>query len=240
MATLMIRADLPTIDAIDAAVTTRADTLTETMPDANDDQRRVHAMLLLAHPGATPETPVSDLLPTVTLYLHSYASPDTDPDAEHGQIARLEGHGPVTEAWITRVLGPRARIKIQPVLDLAGQAPVDSYEIPDRHRQAVHLITPGRHLPPRLQPVSHQTGRPHRHPPPPRHRRSAARGLIQPVGVAASADLAGVEESPSWLSSTVPMTWRARRQRSHQRTSPRRAGTRMLPTTRRPRSRACK
>ena len=50
--------------------------------------------------------------------------------------------GPVTEAWITRVLGPRCKFKVQPVLDLAGQAPVDAYEIPDRHRQAVHLITP--------------------------------------------------------------------------------------------------
>lgn len=28
------------------------------------------------------------------------------------------------------------------MLDLAGQAPVDSYEIPDRHRQAAQLMTP--------------------------------------------------------------------------------------------------
>jgi hypothetical protein len=76
----------------------------------------------------------------VQLYLHSYAGPDRD--TEHGQIARLEGHGPVTEAWITRVLGPNAKFKIQPVLDLAGQAPVDAYEIPARHSQAVHLMTP--------------------------------------------------------------------------------------------------
>jgi hypothetical protein len=40
------------------------------------------------------------------------------------------------------VLGPNAKFKIQPVMDLAGQAPVDAYEIPDRHRQAVHLMTP--------------------------------------------------------------------------------------------------
>jgi hypothetical protein len=136
MATYMVRADLPTIDAIDAAVTARADTLTETMPDASVDQRRVHAVLLMANPGATPETPLPDLLPTVQLYLHSYLGPDAEP------IARLEGHGPVTEAWITRVLGPNAKFKIQPVLDLVGQAPVDAYEIPDRHRQAVQLMTP--------------------------------------------------------------------------------------------------
>ena len=49
---------------------------------------------------------------------------------------------PVTTDRVREVLGPRARFKVQPVLDLAGQAPVDAYEIPDRHRQAVHLMTP--------------------------------------------------------------------------------------------------
>ena len=34
------------------------------------------------------------------------------------------------------------RFKITPVIDLAGQTPVDAWEIPDRHRQAVHLMTP--------------------------------------------------------------------------------------------------
>ncbi len=136
MGTFMVRADIATIDQIDAAVTAREQTLVEAMPEADQDQRRVHAMLLMASPGAGPATDLTDLLPTVTLYLHTYAGPDADP------IARLEGHGPVTEAWIARVLGPRCRFKIQPVLDLAGQAPVDAYEIPDRHRQAVHLISP--------------------------------------------------------------------------------------------------
>jgi uncharacterized protein DUF222 len=136
MASFMVRADRPTIEAIDAAVTTLAATLTEAMPDADDDHRRVHAVLLLAHPGATAETDSTDLLPTVQLYLHTYPGPDSE------GIARLEGHGPVTEAWVTRVLGPRCRFKVQPVLDLEGQAPVDAYEIPERHRQAVHLMTP--------------------------------------------------------------------------------------------------
>lgn len=100
------------------------------------DQRRVHAVLLMANPGASADTPVQELLPKVTLYLHHYAGPDAGP------IARLEGHGPVTEAWVGRVLGPRCKVKVQPVMDLAGQAPIDAYEIPDRHRQAVHLMTP--------------------------------------------------------------------------------------------------
>jgi hypothetical protein len=33
-------------------------------------------------------------------------------------------------------------VRVLPVLDLADQDPVDSYEIPRRHRQAVHLRTP--------------------------------------------------------------------------------------------------
>ena len=68
--------------------------------------------------------------------MHVYGHRDGD------GIARVEGHGPVTEDWLRRVLGPRARFTVRPVLDLAGQAPVDAYEIPDRHRQAVHLMTP--------------------------------------------------------------------------------------------------
>jgi hypothetical protein len=136
MATFILRADVATIDQVDAVVTAGEKALAKSMPEATEDERRVHAVLLMANPGATPDTPVSDLLPTVTLHLHSYVGPDAGP------IARLEGHGPVTEAWIRRVLGPRCRFKLQPVLDLAGQAPVDAYEIPDRHRQAVHLMTP--------------------------------------------------------------------------------------------------
>jgi hypothetical protein len=127
MGTFMVRADIATIDQINAIVIAKAKTLTESMPDADEDERRVHAVLLLAKPGATSETDVSDLLPSVTLYLHAHPE---------SPIARLEGHGPVTEAWITRVLGPSARFKVQPLLDLAGQAPVDAYEIPQRNGQS--------------------------------------------------------------------------------------------------------
>ena len=134
----MVRADIATIDQIDAYVTAKADTLTESMPDADDDQRRVHAVLLMANPGATPDTDIAGPAAHRAALLHTYAG-GTD---TRTAIARLEGHGPVTEAWITRVLGPSCRFNITPVLDLAGQAPVDAYEIPDRHRQAVHLMTP--------------------------------------------------------------------------------------------------
>ncbi len=140
MASFMIRADVATIDKIEAAVTAGAKHLAETLPDADhlrtDDDRRVHALLLMANPGAEPDTDLGDLLPEVQLHVHLYGHRDGD------GIARIEGHGPVTEDWLRRVLGPQARFTVRPVLDLAGQAPVDAYEIPDRHRRAVHLMTP--------------------------------------------------------------------------------------------------
>ena len=144
MATFMVRADVATIEQIDAAVTRIADGLTETMADDDVDERRVRAVLLMANPGATPDTPLPDLLPTVQLYVHTYDGPTTltaDGRATGG-VARLEGHGPVTEAWVKRVLGSSTHVRVQPVLDLVGQAPVDAYEIPERHRRAVHLMTP--------------------------------------------------------------------------------------------------
>ena len=86
---------------------------------------------------------------------------------EHGRpverIARVEGHGPVTWSWIREVLGPHARFTVRPVLDLAGQAPVDAYEIPQRHRRAVRLMTPA-DIFPGSPPAPHQGCR---RPPPP-------------------------------------------------------------------------
>ncbi|MBB3045582.1 DUF222 domain-containing protein [Nocardioides soli] len=146
MASLLVRADVATVNALDAAIIAFANRLSNSVPEATDDERRVLAVLLLVCgrsglrdaevPGVEQVPEVADLLPEVVLYVHTYAGDDRE------GVARVEGHGPVTEAWVRRVLGPTARFRIQPVLDLAGQAPVDAYEIPDRHRQAVHLMTP--------------------------------------------------------------------------------------------------
>jgi hypothetical protein len=143
MASFLVRADVATIDAIDAAVIAKAAEVEQVLPEdpglRTDDERRVHAMLLLTT-RAPLDTELPDLLPQVVLYVHTYAGDDREGGSEG--VARVEGHGPVTEDWVRRLLGPHARFTIQPVLDLAGQAPVDAYEIPDRHRQAVHLMTP--------------------------------------------------------------------------------------------------
>jgi hypothetical protein len=81
----------------------------------------------------------SALLPSVTLYLHLSAE---DLARGRGGVVRWEGEGPVTHQYVHEHLRPLHSYVIQPVVDLADQAPVDAYEIPDRHRQAVHLRTP--------------------------------------------------------------------------------------------------
>ena len=138
MASFFVRADVATITAIDAAITAaaaRVEGAAETV-----DERRVEALLHLVtgtEPGQGAET-----LPQVQLYVHTYAEADSTSGAGGAGVARIEGHGPVTEDYLRRVLGPKARFTVRPVLDVEGLAPVDAYEIPDKHRQAVHLMSP--------------------------------------------------------------------------------------------------
>jgi hypothetical protein len=154
-----IRGPFATIAKLDAAVAFFARMLGHLGDTASEDERRVNAVLILANPvhavellttyqrwlttggtgeepAAKPEVDYADLLPAVIVYLHFYGG------TESTGVARVEGHGPLTEAWAREHLGPHARFTITPVHDLEGQAPVDGYEIPDRHRQAVHLMTP--------------------------------------------------------------------------------------------------
>lgn len=152
-----VRAPLHVIARLDAIVAHLAKILLELGDSGNDDERRVKAVLILTNPkaacqlleehaasqhgreeraGERPEVDWRKLMPTVVLFLHAYAGPEG-----HG-VSRVEGLGPVTDEWIRTHLGPHATFIVKPVLDLEGQAPVDAYEIPDRHRQAVHLMTP--------------------------------------------------------------------------------------------------
>lgn len=152
-----IRAPFPVVTMFDARVQFIADVLDALGDNDDNDTRRVKAVAVLADPHEAvrliesyvawqqdddrsdddrPEVDWGKVLPEVVLHVHTYAG------AEPTGTARVEGEGPVTEDWVRRLLGPHARFTIKPVLDLAGQAPVDSYEIPDRHREAVHLMTP--------------------------------------------------------------------------------------------------
>jgi hypothetical protein len=163
-----VRGPFPVIARIDATVQWIADILAALGDTGSLDERRVKALAVLANPhqavaliegfvrwrdrpdcpveqavdderertGGRPEIGWTEIMPTVVLHVHTYAGP------EPTGTVRVEGHGPVTERWLRDHLGPTAQFVVKPVLDPAGLAPVDAYEIPDRHRQAVHLMTP--------------------------------------------------------------------------------------------------
>ncbi len=145
MGCYLIRAPLPVIDLIDATVDSYSAAIADDFPDLDDDQRQVRAVLMLLTPGSdTDATKLAAHAPTVNLYLHGYVG-GVDVDADGTpleRMLRLEGHGMVTESYVREVLGTTCRFKIAPVIDLVGMAPVDAYEIPDRHREAVQLMTP--------------------------------------------------------------------------------------------------
>jgi hypothetical protein len=160
-----IRAPFATIAVFDAAVQRVADILRD-LGDTDDvDRRRVKALLVLARPdlaaaliagyqawrdrpadpadpddpprtGPKPQIAWATLLPQVVVNVHVYAGPDAD------GVARVERCGAVTETWVRDHLSGAAKVTVRPVLDIEGQAPVDAYEIPERHRQAVRMMTP--------------------------------------------------------------------------------------------------
>jgi hypothetical protein len=104
------------------------------MPDADRNDRRVAAAALLLNPAARPDLSVGPVKVRAKVYLH--LTPQTP-------IARVEGHGPLTIGRVVELLdATAAKVQLSPVLDLAGMAPVDAYEIPARLREAVHLIHP--------------------------------------------------------------------------------------------------
>jgi hypothetical protein len=113
-------------------------------PGAGDDSPEA--------PADRPQVPVPDLgtmdlrdlLPAVSLVVHVYAGPrEVSAEGEElDRIARVEGHGPVSETWLREVLGRFARFDVRPVLHPEALAPVESYEVPVRHRRAVQLLAP--------------------------------------------------------------------------------------------------
>lgn len=94
-------------------------------------------------PSTSPVLDWPKLLPRVTVYLH--LAEETVNNARAGNaegVARWEREGPVTLQYVREQLAPYHSFTITPVIDLAGQEPVDCYEIPGRHRRAVRLRTP--------------------------------------------------------------------------------------------------
>jgi hypothetical protein len=167
-----IRGPFAVIARLDAAVAFFATALAHLGDTSSQDDRRVKAVLILTNPAHAlrllqdyrawitsqpadrpdqpaerPEVDWSQFLPAVTVYVHLYGGPAGPDSADGSGLARIEGIGPVTEAWVREHLGPHARFTIRPVIDIEGQAPVDAYEIPGRHRQAVHLMGPANTFP---------------------------------------------------------------------------------------------
>jgi hypothetical protein len=84
--------------------------------------------------GVAPEV----LGPRVRLFVHLHH------DALSGardRVARVEGLGPMTLGQVRDWLG-QTTVDLVPVLDLAGQEPVDGYEFPARIIEAVHQLQP--------------------------------------------------------------------------------------------------
>jgi hypothetical protein len=117
------------------------------------------------------------LLPRVRLVIHS-AQETLDADADAGpdkdgppgsRVVRWEGEGPITREYVREQLAPYHAFTITGVIDLAGQEPVDAYEIPRRHRQAVRLRTPADCFPfaGNLDPVDVDHTRAYQHTPAP-------------------------------------------------------------------------
>ena len=135
IATMTIRDHIATLLSSDLGVTVVAKALEEKMPGAGLNERRLAAFALLTNPEAHPDLDLGPVKPKVRLNLH--IAPGTP-------IARMEGHGPVTIAWVRHLVDHIAgQVKVAPVIDLAHQAPVDSYEIPAAMREAVHLVHGG-------------------------------------------------------------------------------------------------
>ena len=103
-------------------------------PESDDD----HVSVSLANPFGIDHR---KLRPTVVLHVHlTHRALRGDDD---GGCARVEGVGPVTLGQVQRFLADSGcRVRIQPVMDPADVAPIDSYEIPQRLRDAALLRNP--------------------------------------------------------------------------------------------------
>ncbi|HEX6246708.1 MAG TPA: hypothetical protein VFZ64_02445, partial [Nocardioidaceae bacterium] len=77
------------------------------------------------------------LLPTAKLYIHVSA----EALSSGAGVARMEGVGPITIGQV-KVFLRHCRVQPVQVFDVAGQQPVDGYEVPARMREALHLRQP--------------------------------------------------------------------------------------------------
>ncbi len=139
---ILIRTTAASAAFFDARIDRIADDLAICGDQSPKDARRAAAVGMIGSAtldlSTDPETRVTALSQSkAVLYVHL-----TDHAFRSNQgVARVEGDGPVTVDQVRSWLG-HTRVTVKPVIDLNQQAPVDAYEVPDRLREAVHLITP--------------------------------------------------------------------------------------------------
>ena len=98
-------------------------------------RRHMHRSLRLIPPPFHPDR----ARPRAVIYIHLS---EEAVRAGNG-IARVEDVGPVLLNRLRSLLGEHCSINLKPVIDLpAGQCPVDSYHIPTRLREQLHLRYP--------------------------------------------------------------------------------------------------
>jgi hypothetical protein len=154
-----IRTEAPNAIWFDATVDRLADSLGALGDDSAKDVRRARAIGIIAHPQQALDllddaagTADSDDAPTprdrrerpsgrpkATLHIH--LCDDAVAGRGDNQVARVEDIGPATLQQVKEWLG-RCDISLRPVIQPAAVAAVDSYEIPDPMREAVHLMSP--------------------------------------------------------------------------------------------------
>ena len=110
-------------------------TATTAHPRPGEAGGRHHRSLQLIPPPFHPDR----ARPRAVIYIH------LSEEAVRGGngIARVEDVGPVLLNRLRSLLGEHCTINLKPVIDLpAGQCPVDSYHIPTRLREQLHLRYP--------------------------------------------------------------------------------------------------
>jgi hypothetical protein len=148
-----IRTDAASATWFDASVERVADGLSQLGDQASQDVRRAKAVGVLARPqqaldlfetvapGTTGDVDRSvrprDSKPEAVLYVHL----SDEAIAGGAGVARVEDVGPVTADQVRQWLG-HCHVTVKPVIDVAGQVSADSYEVPDRLREAVLLRSP--------------------------------------------------------------------------------------------------
>jgi len=134
------RLDVTDAVALDATLNQLAAVLAADGDAGSLDQRRASALGILADPARAFRLLNGQDAPSqqkATLVVHLSDQTLISDLA----IGRIEGHGALTRDTWVELLG-NTRVTVRPVVDLNAIAPVDSYEIPDKIRNAVCMRSP--------------------------------------------------------------------------------------------------